>query len=137
ETAIKLFIDDLVSPTSSHDNYLNFAWEFDFEKSKSSIINAQLYHSLSMVIIGYSFPYYNRKVDKLILESFLISKSNILNRITFYLQYPTIEECDRIKRKIISIINSIKGFENFIGLEKTFVPIYTEDQFYIPNELLQ
>jgi hypothetical protein len=133
---LRLFCDIINDDKNAYKNHLKFAWEFDINTVMKNQIDKILSNSNTIVVIGYSFPYYNRKVDKLIIESFLKNKDIDLEKSTFYLQYPNKEECDRIKRKLISIINTIEGFNNFIGNDKIFVPIYSEDQFYIPDELL-
>jgi hypothetical protein len=85
---IKLF-EEYLSDSSSSETDIRFAWE----DSTSSLLNNRLdlpNEISSIIIIGYSFPYFNREIDNQIFKHFYSVEK-------IYLQYPegvhaTIEE---------------------------------------------
>jgi hypothetical protein len=112
---------------------LNFSWEDDddfTEKYKGFNTHRQLLSSIAkttetLVIIGYSFPIFNRSVDKQFFE-------NLDNVKKVYIQDPNCEE-------VWSLIE--KGFEVFkkrrkVGVDLEFVLEKNTSQFIIPPELL-
>ena len=127
---LKLFCEIIKDEKSKYRNHLRFAWE----KNEDSINKAQnsFVQSNSAVIIGYSFPYYNRSIDWQILSTFRgATKKNI------YLQYPTEEEFHKIKDKLILMFASkLNWNEDTVLTQFNFIPIVNHDQFYIPDELL-
>ncbi len=101
-----------------HDGYIpqiDFAWEANTE------INEEVVDMLSqieiVVIIGYSFPYVNREIDRIIF-------SKINTQAVVYIQ-DVKDNLDQLKAKFINSMDW-KGKVNQIG----FV-----DQFFIPFEL--
>lgn len=111
---------------------MTFAWEnFDanlpfFRNLKESISRTEI-----LIVIGYSFPFFNRKIDKFILDS-------MPNLEKIYVQDPKFS---------IEIIEKIKGLipkrisKRFIAQEGSFIKNMMEfeekkfvDQFFIPIE---
>ena len=117
EWGIKLFAE-YMSSSSSPESEISFAWE-DSTKSKIMKSQIEMLEVPAVVIIGYSFPYFNREIDKIIFNT--LSDCG-LKRI--YLQLPehdheSVEE--RIKpllmKKDVEIVRKV-----------------SLDQFYIPDE---
>jgi hypothetical protein len=104
-----------------HINHLKFAWEHRtnnpfYTHLKESIKNTEI-----LVVIGYSFPFFNRDVDKLILNDFM---GNSLKKV--YFQAPATDVED-IRERFLAI-NNIVDPKNLI-LRKDI------KQFTLPNEL--
>jgi len=83
-------------------------------QSYNLIINTDI-----LVIIGYSFPNFNREVDKKIFSSI-----NGMKDIKIIIQVPEIEEFEKIKQRILIINENID--KNDISQNSD------RDQFYIP-----
>ncbi len=104
---------------------MSFAWEKNsnsdlfFENLKKSIINTE-----TLIIIGYSFPFFNRKVDKSILDS-------MTNLKKVYVQDPNNTE-DIIEKIKELIPNHNVKYQTRDKIE--FKPITFKDQFFIPIE---
>ena len=111
---IKLHNEYFRDPTSTSD--IRFAWE-DITQTLSQ--NTEIFSHISnitqIVVIGYSFPYFNRDIDRVIF-----SKMPTLERI--YLQFP--EDFQNSARDRIRTVVSKK-----IEL----IPITDLLQFYIPD----
>jgi hypothetical protein len=80
ETGIKLFWSYLRDPPANE--HLRFAWE---EATGTGALRTglRLHEVTSIVVIGYSFPYFNREIDHLIFSE--LAEAD-LKRV--YLQYP-------------------------------------------------
>lgn len=111
----------------SHESRMSFAWEKPEEDSIYKLrISGSIRNTDILVVIGYSFPFFNRKTDKFILNS-------MRNLKKVYVQDPNNAE---------DIIEKIKGFfpnsnKNFaISDPKSieFIPQIFKDQFFIPIE---
>lgn len=104
-------------------NMISFGWEkenFGNIIRSNSILNRKLAQTRILVIIGYSFPYFNRKIDKEIFDS-LPSLQKI------YIQAP---ESD------LEVLESrVNSFFLEPGTQKKIVQIPQKDQFFIPPEL--
>lgn len=109
---------------------ISFAWE-NLNEDYSFKENEVLSNALSvaekteiLVIIGYSFPIFNREIDRKIIEIMKIQK--------VYIQ-------DKEPEKIKSImINAFKAFQPIDDQHNLQVPFHLErnvDQFIIPFEL--
>jgi hypothetical protein len=72
-----------------------------------------------LIVIGYSFPFFNRKIDKILLEG-------MPDLSAIYVQDPTNSES--IEERIKSILD--EGRDYFIK----FHQVKMIDQFYIPFE---
>lgn len=104
-------------------NALSFAWEGcnpEFEKSYiSKVMDAEV-----LVIIGYSFPYFNREVDKNIVR-------NMVNLKKAYIQDPYCEDVKESFEAVLSEdqLNKVESGQIKIVLKKNC------KQFVIPNEM--
>jgi len=105
---------------------MTFAWE-EFNAQKGFFPN--LSHSISqteiLIIIGYSFPFFNRKVDEFILNS-------MSNLKKIYVQDPnnSSDIIEKIKGLIPDKTHIINGYKEQID----YFEINYTDQFYIPIE---
>lgn len=98
---------------------LSFAWERYGDPDKDIVLYAknETQDTEVLVIIGYSFPYFNREIDREI-----IGNMSRLNKI--YFQAP---DADIIKERFLSIRNDMSN-ENLLSR-------YDVGQFLLPNEL--
>ena len=115
EAGINLYNEYMTNP-SSPDPEIDFAWEDPTLNKLKNVGLKILANVTDIIIIGYSFPYFNREIDDLIFKQF-----SHLHRI--YLQYPedvhsTIE--DRIK--------------NLLPLNDEIIRISSTDLFHIPDD---
>jgi len=102
-------------------NSINFAWERSESDSKT-LTNSfkKMIEGVSiLVVIGYSFPFYNRKIDKSIFK--MLTASNQLKKI--YYQDPFLDG-----KQLVS------QFELNESLAKNIVHIKQTDNFHIPFE---
>lgn len=130
--SVQIFIEILLSDRSKYKNTIRFAWEDDSQKNEPRVIAQQIISKSDIiVIIGYSFPTFNREVDRKIFKGFnekclkrySLGKFDRLKRI--YIQ-DTKENAPKIKERLKAIGNNL--FE--------VAEIYDEvDQFFIPPEL--
>lgn len=97
---------------------LSFAWE-KMDDEYKAMISTQVSDTDTIVIIGYSFPFFNRKVDRFLFESM----PNLKN---IYIQDPY---ADRIAQTLPSVVPS--HIYPITKVEK----ITTKEQFYLPPEL--
>lgn len=104
---------------------LNFAWDLENEyESKTNYkerIESAISDAISLVVIGYRFPYFNRESD-----AFLLSKMKNLEHI--YIQDP---HAGDITESIINILWKIDS-----GFSKDKILLQTNvEQFFLPPEL--
>lgn len=117
EAALRNYASYIFSPKEVFTT-LSFAWEE--KENEESIVN-QTINAIKdgsiLVVIGYSFPYFNREVDKMIINSM-----GKLSKV--YFQSP---EAKIIKERFQSICTRID--------EKDLVLKEDTGQFLLPNEL--
>ncbi|MEZ5053877.1 MAG: hypothetical protein R2807_03785 [Chitinophagales bacterium] len=109
-------------------NQLVFAWENDDIVSKARQ-NAQnlISYSDAVVVIGYSFPTFNREIDRQLFKVFDGNCKGLSKKPSkkIYIQ-DTPENAPKIKERLKAIGNNLFDVAE----------IYTEvDQFFIPPEL--
>lgn len=106
--------------SAEYECALSFAWEsvsdYFFEKIRKNIEDAEV-----MVVIGYSFPYFNRHIDKFLFESMPDLKK-------IYLQD---KEPDSIEQSVANLLTAHHTNVNNTKIEKK----YHTQQFYLPPEL--
>lgn len=99
---------------------LNFAWEDSYQSDMlNNMIPKLVQEAIAVVVIGYSFPYFNRKIDRIIFE-------NMPHLKKIYIQD---KDPNRIQQYIIPVIPAEKLYEIKI------VPLKDVDQFFLPPEL--
>lgn len=111
------FITD-ISNKRKYKNELSFAWEHDMDGRFYKGIKESLKDTSVLVVIGYSFPIYNRKVDERILNECMPKLEKV------YLQAPDAED---LKERFSALTTNVPS-EN-ITLKKDI------NQFVFPNEL--
>lgn len=104
--------------SSDIDNSLSFAWEENLDGGEfMSLVSEETIDTEVLVVIGYSFPFFNREIDRAIIQSM-----ESLRRV--YFQAP---DADNLKERFQAIRDDIP-IENLI-------PKYDTEQFFLPNEL--
>lgn len=98
------------------ENKLAFAWERDITRVKlaAEVAAWKIHNANTVVVIGYTFPNFNREVDRQIFEGFEGSK--------IYVQDPYPDE----------IIEKLDGVKK--GLKDKAVAVRSGGSFTIPNE---
>ncbi|HUX56318.1 MAG TPA: hypothetical protein VMV47_11390 [Bacteroidales bacterium] len=102
--------------SSAIDSLFSFAWE----EPNSEFIQGIIHHTFNaevLVVIGYSFPYFNRTIDRMIIQ-------RMKNLEKVYIQSPDAHD---IIERFHSITNDINP--------KNVIPKLHKDYFYLPNEL--
>lgn len=118
----KNLYNDLISGKIKFENNIKYAWEHklddDFFKNISKVLNG----TEILIIIGYSFPAFNRKIDQFLFKHL---NCNVLKKIIY--QDPNAD-----KEMIINL------FEDIYCYEEVDIKILTDEkslkQFYLPNE---
>lgn len=98
------------------DGHINYAWESE-GLNRSNLQSAkQIFGQTdTLVIIGYSFPNFNKRVDKMLFDNLALDKS-----VRIYYQDPNED---------ITIINELARAKNF-----TYTPIKQTDRFFLPYD---
>ncbi len=115
-TLLKMLLEN---DLNDYQNNINFAWEQypmqqnAINQSCNLIMNTDI-----IVIIGYSFPNFNREVDKTIFSKYRVFESKEI-----IIQVPNKYEYEKIKQRI----QTIKKIPDSV-----FKHISDADQFYIP-----
>ena len=115
EAGINLYKEYMAEP-SSPEPEIHFAWEDPTQNKLKNVGRKLLPEVTDLVVIGYSFPYFNREIDDIIFKQFD-------NLFRVYLQFPdgihaSIEE--RIKKLLIKEVNVIR--------------VTSTDLFFIPDD---
>ncbi len=111
EIGIRLFTE-YTSDLNSPEPNICFAWE---DSSRNGIARMDLEEVPTVVVVGYSFPYFNREIDSAIFK--------FTNPQRVYLQYPEGAH-ESVEARLRPLIKS--------GVKVT--RISGTDQFYIPDE---
>lgn len=99
-------------------SHLSFAWETsDRQKQLMEAIKQTTLETESIVVIGYSFPYFNREIDRAIF-------TGMPNLKTIYIQDPNPDAVEPSLRAVLPESNKVK-----IEHQKDCT------QFYLPREL--
>ena len=98
---------------------MSFAWEHQTESPFFNHLKAAVKNTEILVVIGYSFPFFNRDIDKLILKEFMGSS---LKKV--YFQAPDAED---LRERFLAINDRIDPTN--LVLRKDI------KQFTLPNEL--
>jgi hypothetical protein len=111
---------------STHESNMSFAWE-NFNESlkfysdlRNSIENTDI-----LIVIGYSFPFFNRKIDKMILDA-------MPNLKKVYVQDP--KNAEDIIQKMNGLIPRKRIAANQKMNKISYEPKTFTDQFFIPIE---
>lgn len=99
------------------ESAISFAWEIDIENEDFfTVVRRSLMLTEYLVVIGYSFPFFNRLIDSQLITKDLM---DYLKKI--YIQDKKPEE----------IIDRVRAIRDDIEI----IPVHNTDQFYLPNEL--
>jgi hypothetical protein len=98
--------------------HLSYAWEHDKKSLFYNKLEQGLEETNVLVVIGYSFPFFNREVDKLMLCNYMPH----LRKVYFQDMNP-----DNIAERFMAI-NEDVPVDNLIPIRDIY-------QFYFPNEL--
>lgn len=104
-------------------NALSFAWE-ETESVFYDDIKQKVNDTEVLVVIGYSFPYFNREVDRTIVQ-------NMKNLEKVYIQDPY---CDDVKENFEAVL-SVEQLEKVENKQIKIVLKKNTKQFVIPNEM--
>ncbi len=104
------------------ESTFNFAWE-DQPVANVGVQLAikSVTHADVLVIVGYSFPSFNRTIDAKIIQSFMVASSNSRKRI--HIQSPSMTK---------------ENFGHLFSLKDSMIKVSSDtavDQFYLPPEL--
>ena len=113
-SGIPYFADNL-------NNALSFAWEDTRQKFFNTIIPNSINDAETLVIIGYSFPFFNREVDK-----YLFNNMPKLKKI--YIQ-------DKDPDKIEESVRNLFTTQHLTVCKTQIEKKYNTNQFYLPPEL--
>lgn len=101
---------------------LNFAWEYEKTPEYTKLLEDVFWGTETLIIIGYTFPFFNREVDTFLLGSMLSGLK------TIYIQDPN---ASNIKESVLNIIrraNRVFNVRNIILKNDV-------NQFFLPPEL--
>jgi hypothetical protein len=106
------------SMISNISNHLSFAWEHQDKEPFYAHLKKAIGDTEILVVIGYSFPFFNRDIDKLILKDFMGDR---LRKV--YFQAPDAED---LRERFLAINN-----------DESIQLVLRKDikQFTLPNEL--
>lgn len=105
---------------SSAECYLRFAWEIDDDCRYLKDVFAQIQDAQVLVVIGYTFPYFNRKIDRALFN-------NMPNLRKIYIQDPMAERVTQNMTPALSVYQQ--------GGDIPIILLKDVDQFYLPSEL--
>lgn len=116
-------IEKIITDSDKKHNLLTFAWENDTEsayylRNRVERAKALVAGTDILVIIGYSFPFFNRAVDKRVFDS--IKESGKLKKIYYQDPYRTGEFLK-------------KQFE--LSEDIDIIHVSEKDNYFVPNEL--
>ena len=123
---IKKIVEQYANSSVNKNKYetkLSFAWD---SNSKQGDIDLNLYgKDIILVVIGYSFPFFNREVDSKIIAKLHNPSTHILRKL--YIQAP--------ESSIEDIVGRAKRYQILQDcIIHKFEKICTIDQFHLPNE---
>ncbi len=120
---------------SDNKTNLKFAWENDRHQKKQVLKANEIVKATEvLIIVGYSFPYYNRSVDAAVLKDYLPTShySKSLDKHKIVIQEPDSERYHSIKNAILDIIRKPGLSFTKKQLEGLFIHVSDRNQFYIP-----
>lgn len=122
EEVIKLFKNFTTTAGAAvgYQPNISFAWE---NKLGGEVINT-IAGTTSLIIIGYSLPYFNREIDKALI-------SNMSPNLRIFIQAPK-EDYESLKERFLAIFTNPQRRQS---MENKIEPIYGTDLFYIPDDM--
>jgi hypothetical protein len=123
----KILDDYWMKPNKDSDaDKIRFAWEMDESEAKQLVfhINNNMQKSNRIVIIGYTFPVYNRIIDSSYLTDRLLSNSD--KKVT--IQDPKAES---IRSTLIELLGQPKALESIVDVKNDCSSFYVPSDIYI------
>ncbi|MBI5916429.1 MAG: hypothetical protein HY842_13715 [Bacteroidetes bacterium] len=114
------------------DHYLNFAWELDRNEVAQKAVSAAkeiMKNTDVLVIIGYSFPNFNKRIDRNILEDFATNTSRKYK--VYYQTHPN--EIEALCKNFHWLMEGKVNAEPITDLKQFFIP----PEFVFPEKGLQ
>jgi len=100
-------------PRMSLTPSINFAWEIDIIKNKAKL-KAMLSSITILIIIGYSFPFFNREIDRIILNA-------LPNLKKIYVQVPS-DFHNSIEDRLLSLRNDLPPQKYLHDINLFYIP---------------
>lgn len=127
----KLILEDFYLSESKHADAdrLRFAWELNESEAKQLVahINNDINNSSHIVVIGYTFPVYNRIIDSSYLTDRLLNIDG--KKIT--IQDP---KAEGIRSTLLELMRQPKVLENMVDIKNDCLSFYVPSNIYIkPN----
>ena len=104
---------------SNYQNMLSYAWEENNIGALDNAIEKRVYDTEELIVIGYSFPYVNNKMDSFIIESMPRLRKVVVQDLD--------DKFEDVKERIEAILESSKKRIEIIHKKNL-------QQFYIPND---
>ena len=122
----KILYNALIEGETHFDNYIKYAWE-DLNNEFSSKIHSVLSETEILVIVGYSFPAFNRRIDQNMFNSLVPDK---IKKIVY-------QDPNATKELILNLFKNPNLFKNKIEVlnnEKSLTQFYLPNDFFITQE---
>ncbi len=101
---------------------LSFAWDCPyFDNERWNIIKKMLVNTKTLIVIGYTFPFFNREIDRALFKT-------MPNLTQIYIQDPN-------ANNILRNIDPVLSLHNRANVGENIEPITNVDQFFLPPEL--
>lgn len=97
---------------------ISFAWEHDLESDYYLKLKESIWNTQTLVVVGYSFPFFNRKIDQRIINEYMPNLDKV------YFQAPE-SDVENLKERFLTLSER----KRYTSLVKDL------NQFYFPNEL--
>ncbi len=111
-------IDEMKNKDENLITALTFAWEHQINHEYYTKIRDSIMDTEILVVIGYSFPFFNRKIDKLIINDYMPHLEKV------YFQAP---DAENLRERFLAITDRIQSTNLILRKD--------ENQFTFPNEL--
>ena len=119
---LKIYAAPYYPDGSPKKSMLNFAWEYEKTPEYINLLDNSISGAESLVIIGYTFPFFNREVDTFLFRLLRGPLRNI------YIQDPN---ANNLKEVVLNTIHNSGG----IFAATNIHAINNTDQFFLPPEL--
>lgn len=122
----KILYNALTEGETNFDNYIKYSWEHsndDFSNKVHSVLS----ETEILVIIGYSFPAFNRRIDQNMFDSLVPDK---VKKIVY-------QDPNATKELILNLFKNPNLFKNKIEVlnnEKSLTQFYLPNDFFITQE---
>lgn len=104
------------------ESLITFSWENSkYKKKQMEVAQRHFKKASSLVVIGYSFPTFNKRIDQMLLNS-------LPSKVKIYIQ------CHNDTNKVVERVQMM--IPNYVTKDhrQEVIPVYDSDEFYIPHE---